>query len=102
MEALNHASIIEAVVKKFPSPKCKSRVVDFKRFSANQGKSQLQLLREFMLAKRSQQRDLMKLLDPEKKSNGKCFNCLEPGHLSKNCPKNKSKNYKSVNACVYR
>ena len=52
MEALNHASIIEGVVKKFPSPTCKSRFVDFKRFFANQGKSQLQLLREFMLAER--------------------------------------------------
>ena len=56
-----------------------------------------------MLAERNKQRNLMKLLEPEKGKGGiKCYSCGEGGHLSKDCSKNKAKGKvsKSVNACV--
>ena len=103
VEALNHASTIESVVSKFPSSTCKSRYVDFLMSPVNEDKTKLQILKEFMLAERGRQRNLMKILDPEKGKGGvKCYGCGEYGHLSKDCPKSKAKGKvsKSVNACV--
>ena len=53
VEALNHESIIESVVKKFPGSDCKSRYAKFMMSSDNQDKSDLQVLKEFMLDERS-------------------------------------------------
>ena len=101
MEALNNEAIIESVVTKFPSSTCKSRYVDFQMSPVNEDKSELQVLKEFMVAERGRQRNLMKILDPEKGKGGvKCYGCQESGHMSKDCPKNKSKTSKVVNACV--
>ena len=100
-DALNHASIVESVVMKFPSSDCRSRYAKFIISPACKDKSDLQLLKEFMLEERGLQRELMKFAEAEKGIGGvKCYGCQESGHLSKDCPKNKSKTSRSVNACV--
>ena len=101
VEALNHASVIESVVKKFPGSDCKSRYAKFMISCANAEKSDLQIMKEFMLDERGLQRELMKFVEAEKGKGGvKCYGCQESGHMSKDCPKNKSKTSRSVNACV--
>ena len=100
-DALNHASIVESVVMKFPSSDCRSRYAKFIISPACKDKSNLQLLKEFMLEERGLQRELMKFVEAEKGISGvKCYGCQESGHMSKDCPKNKSKTSRSVNACV--
>ena len=73
VEALNHESIIESVVKKFPSPECKSRYVKFTIAPENREKSELQVLRDFMCDEWSLQRDLIRILKPEKSKDGVFF-----------------------------
>ena len=52
VESLNNEAIIESVVKKFPSPTCKSRYVDFKIYPNTQDKSELQILREIHVSRK--------------------------------------------------